>query len=188
MAPLACAIANAVAAIALATVLAPATPLAADPAERVSYVREHLLVWRIGWGTWMVAALTLLWFYVWWRGHVGGPRTAVAVAATGLVFDISSELLLMVSAPDRYLDVAPLAYLMTGAIANGLYTVAGIVLTLATPLSAVERVWAAFLWSAGVALSLGALADEPLVIAIATVVLFALFVPWCVHLRRRLAP
>ncbi len=188
MAALACALANGLAAVALATVLAPATPLVPDPAERLAYVREHLLVWRVGWGTWMVAALTLLWFTVWWRGRVGGPRAAVAVAAAGLVVDLCSEVLLVASAPDRYLDAAPLAYFMTGAIANGLYTVAGIMLTLATRLSTTERAWAALLWSAGLMLSLGALAGQPLVIAIATAALFVLFVPWCVYLRRKLGP
>lgn len=42
-----CAAANLVAAVALATVLAPGTPLAAEPA-RAAYVRDHLAVWRAG--------------------------------------------------------------------------------------------------------------------------------------------
>ena len=186
MAPLACAIANAVAALALATVLAPATPLVADPDERLRYVSQHLLLWRLGWGTWMLAALTLLWCYLWWRAKVGASYAAIAVAAAGLVFDLSAETVLIVAAPDRYLEVAPFAFFATGAIANGLYTVAGIRLTLATRLGTPERVWAAFMWSAGLMASLGALLGLPLVTAIATGELFLLFVPWCVYLRRRL--
>ncbi len=187
MAPLACAAANLVAALVLATVLAPATPLVADPAERARYVGEHLLLWRAGWGTWMVAALTLLWFYVWWRGKVGAGGAAVVVAAAGLAADLSAETLLVVSAPGGYLAVAPVAFFLTGAVANGLYTVAGIMLTLATRLSALERALAALMWSAGLTLSIGAALALPLVTAIATAALFLLFCPWCVHLGRRLA-
>lgn len=186
VAPLACAFANGLAAVVLLVVLAPATPLVADPAERARYVADHLLLWRLGWGTWMIAALTLVWFYVWWRAKTGAPHAALAVAAAGLVVDLSAETALVVAAPDAFLAVAPLAYVLTGAVANGLYTVAGIVLTLATPLSAVERAWAALMWAGGLLLSAGAALDLPIVTAIATGVLFPLLVPWCVRLWLRL--
>ena len=71
-------------------------------------------------------------------------------------------------------------------IANGLYTVAGIQLTLASPFTPAERAYAAFLWSAGVMLSAGAILGIPIVTAIATAELFVLFCPWCVWLARRL--
>jgi len=187
VAPLACAIANGLAALVLLVVLAPATPLTADPAERARYVADHLLLWRLGWGTWMLAALTLLWFYVWWRAKTGAPHAALAVAAAGLLVDLSAETLLVVAAPDAFLAVAPLAYVLTGVVANGLYTVAGIALTLATRLSAFERAWAALMWSGGLVLSVGTALGLPIVTAIATGVLFGLFVPWCLYLRRRLA-
>ena len=60
MAPLACAVANLVAVIAMALILAPGTPLVADLPVRELYIGEHLLAWRIGWATWMIAAATLL--------------------------------------------------------------------------------------------------------------------------------
>jgi hypothetical protein len=182
MPALACAAANFIAALMLAFVLAPATPLVADVAERERYIREHPALWQAGWAVWMIAAVTLLWCYVWWRGRVNGPRGAIVIAAVGIVADLSSESLLIVAGADAYATIAPAAFFLTGAIANGLYTVAGIQLTLASPLGPRGRAYAAFMWSAGLMLSLGAILAAPLVTAIATALLFATFCPWSVWL------
>lgn len=182
MAPLACAAVNFLAALVLAFVLAPATPLVADVAERERYIRENLALWRAGWATWMIAAATLLWFYVWWRARVKGPRGAIAIAAAGIVADLVSESLLIVAGADAYATIAPIAFFLTGALANGLYTVAGIRLTLATPLGPRGRAYAAFMWSAGFMLSLGAILAVPIIVGIASALLFTFFCPWCVWL------
>lgn len=187
MAPLVCAAANLVAAIALALILAPATPLVADVAERERYVHEHLWAWRIGWATWMLAAATLVWCYVWWRARVDGPRSAVRIAALGIAADWTAEATLIIAGDTGYASVAPFAFFLTGAVANGLYTVAGIQLTLATALGARPRACAALMWSAGLLLSASAALGLSLVTAVATAELFALFVPWCVWLSRRLS-
>jgi hypothetical protein len=179
---LACAAANFIAAAVLLVVLAPATPLVADVAERQRYVSEHLAAWRLGWAVWMLAAMTLLWCYVWWRARVSGPRGAIVVAAVGIIADLGAETMLIVAGVDGYTSVAPLAFFLTGAIANGLYTIAGIQLTLAMPLGPRERAYAAFMWSAGLMLSLGAIIAAPLVTAIASALLFTFFCPWCVWL------
>jgi len=182
VAPLACAAANLIAAAVLALLLAPGTPLVADVAERERYIREHLVLWRAGWVTWMLAAVTLLWCYAWWRARVNGPRGAIVLAAIGIIADLSAEAMLILAGADAYATVAPLAFFLTGAIANGLYTIAGIRLTFATPLGPQGRAYAAFMWSAGLMLSLGAIISVPLVTAIASVLLFTFFCPWCVWL------
>jgi hypothetical protein len=74
-APLVCATLNFAAALVMAFVLAPATPLVADAAERVAYVQTHLLAWKLGWSVWIAAALSLLWFYAWWGG--GGRASSL---------------------------------------------------------------------------------------------------------------
>ncbi|MEK7863665.1 MAG: hypothetical protein AAB295_10445 [Chloroflexota bacterium] len=186
MAPLVCASLNLLAALVMAFVIAPATPLVPEIAERERYIREHLLPWRLAWLTWMAAGASLLWFYSWWRARVRGPKVALAIAAVGLVADWSAEIALIASGADGYRSVAPAAFFLTGAIANGLYTFAGIQLTLATPLGVRARAYAAFMWSAALMLSLGAAIAQPLVVAIATAELFALFCPWCVWLWLRL--
>jgi hypothetical protein len=183
LAPLACGLANFLAALALAFVIAPATPLVADVAERERYVREHLEAWRAAWIVWMIAAATLLWCYAWWRTRIRASRAPLVVALIGIAADWTAELLLIFGA---YEHVAPFAFFMTGAIANGMYTVAGIQLTLASPFTPAERAYAAFMWSAGLMLSGGAILNIPIVTAIATGELFLLFCPWCVWLWWRL--
>lgn len=170
----------------MATILAPGTPVVSDAAERQRYVAEHLIAWRLGWATWMLAAATLVWAYAWWRARVGAPRSAFLIAAVGIVVDLSSETLLVVAGAAGYAAVAPVAFFLTGAIANGLYTIGGIRLTAATPLSTHARTYAAFMWSAGLMITVGAVTGIPLVTAIATALLFVLFCPWCLWLAWRL--
>lgn len=181
-APIVCGVANFAAALVLAAVIAPATPLVADVAERERYVREHIDAWRAAWLVWMLAAATLLWMYAWWRGKIRASATPLLVAGLGIAADWTAETLLIVG---PYAEVALLAFFLTGAIANGLYTIAGIQLTLASPFTPAERAYAAFMWSAGVMLSAGQLFSIPVVTAIATGELFLLFCPWCVWLARR---
>ena len=181
-APLVCAAVNFAAALVMAFVLAPATPIVADPAERFAYVQDHLLAWRLGWAVWIAAALSLLWFYAWWRGRIGAHYIPVVIAAIGFVADATAEFTLI-----YYLvTTATFAFNLTGIVANGLYTICGIWLTLVMRLTAMERIWAAVMWAAGITLSVATLAGLYLLAAIATAVLFALFCPWCVYLAVKL--
>lgn len=100
--------------------------------------------------------------------------------------DVTAELILIVGGAEAYLATSAFAFALTGGVANGLYTLCGIGLTLATPLSGLGRAWAATMWAAGIALSIGALASVPVLTAGATAVLFALFCPWCVYLAVKL--
>jgi len=185
VAPLACAALNLAAVIVLALVLAPGTPVIPSVAAREQYVAAHLWEWRLGWATWMLAAASLVWMYVWWRARVRGPDAAITIAAIGIAADWSSEIALIVSGADGYRAIAPLAFLLTGAVANGLYTAAGIALSLATPLSPAGRIYAGLMWAAGVVLSFASLVSFPLLVAIATAWLFSMFIPWCIWLWRR---
>jgi hypothetical protein len=184
--PIVCAALNFAAASALLFVLAPATPLVADPAQRVVYVGTHLLAWRLGWLTWIAAALSLLAFYWWWRGCVGASYLPLIFGGLGLIADVTAELILILGGVETYVTNSAFAFALTGGVANGLYTVCGIGLTLATPLDPGARVWAAVMWAAGIALSFGAFADIPVITAGASAVLFALFCPWCVFLAVKL--
>ena len=166
----------------MAFVLAPATPIVTDAAVRSVYVQANLVAWRLGWTVWIVAALSLLWFYAWWRGRIRASYVPVALAASGLVADLTSEIMLIL----YDVTTAPFAFLLTGVVANGLYTACGIWLTFVTRLAVPARIWTALMWSAGIALSLATLTGLYLLAAIATAVLFALFCPWCVYLAVKL--
>ena len=186
MAPLACAFVNLCAVILMAVVLAPGTPIVADVAERERYIGEHLLAWRLSWATWMAASATLLWYYTWWRARVNGPPRVLTIASIGIAADWAAEIALIVVGADGYASIAPLAFFFTGAIANGLYTYAGIQLTFATPLGPGARAYAALMWAGGALVSFAGLVNFPLLTAIGTALLFALFIPWCVWSWRRL--
>jgi len=181
-APLVCAALNFAAALVMAFVLAPATPIVPDAGERDSYVQSHLLAWRLGWSVWIAAALSLLWFYAWWRGRIGASYLPVVMAALGFVADATAEFALIL----YLVPTQALAFALTGVVANGLYTICGIWLTLATRLSAAERIWAGLMWAAGIALSLATLTGAYVIAAVATAVLFALFPPWCLYLAVKL--
>ena len=180
-----CAALNFAAAFALLFVLAPATPLVADPVQRLVYVGTHLLEWRLGWLTWIAAALSLLWFYWWWRARVSASYVPLIFGGLGLLADVTAELILVVGGVETYITMSPFAFALTGGVANGLYTICGIGLTLATPLTRRARAVAAVMWAAGVALSVGAFLDIPVLTAGASALLFALFCPWCVYLAVR---
>ena len=178
--------------------LAPGTPLAAEPA-REAYVRENVAVWRAGWSLWIVAAISLLVFYRWWAARVsgggvplagtrvGGGGVPLALAVLGFAADITAESVLIVLAPDRP-GLARASFALTGGAANGLYTLAGALLTLRTPgMRGAFALWTWAIWGSGAVLSAAALAEVPLAVAAASAVLFALFVPWCVAMGRRLA-
>jgi hypothetical protein len=181
-APVVCAAVNFAAALFMAFALAPATPIVSDEAERLAYVQANLVAWRLGWAVWIAAALTLLWFYRWWRGRIGASFLPVAIAAGGFVADVTSEITLILYDA----ATAPFAFLLTGVVANGLYTACGIWLTVAMRLSTPERIWTTGMWAAGIALSVATLAGAYQLAAIATAVLFALFCPWCVYLAVKL--
>src|SRR5207249_9006198 len=59
-APWACAVANGLAAAAMALILLPGTAPGGGVEARLSYVEGHLAAWRAGWALWIPAALTLL--------------------------------------------------------------------------------------------------------------------------------
>jgi hypothetical protein len=154
LAPVACAGFNAAAAVVLLLVLRPGTQVGGDQAGRVAYITQHSLLWRGGWAVWMLTAMSLLAFYAWWGARIPGPWAiaGLGVAALGLVFDLTAESLFIGWLPRDFATVAPPATLLTGIGGNGLYTVAGILLTLRTPnLRGRFAIWTWTMWAAGLA-------------------------------------
>lgn len=182
----ACAAANLVAVVALATLLAPGTSLV-DEASRAAYVREHLLAWRLGWASWILAAISLLAFFAWWTARIRAPRWPLVLALAGFAADLGAESLLIAVVPDSP-ALAPLMFQLTGGVANGGYTIAGIALSLRTPgMRGGFALWTGAIWLLGILLSAFAFLEVPLGIAASTAALFTLFLPWCVAMGRRLS-
>jgi hypothetical protein len=193
MAPYACALLNLTAAGALLLVLRPGTEVVPDVASRIAYITNNELLWRAGWICWIAAALSLLAFYAWWAARLPAWRwgwgvAALAIASTGLVFDLTAESLLIAWLPRDYTTVAPVASLLTGGLGNGFYTIAGAALTLGTRgLRGWLLSWTWTIWAAGLGLSVFTFAGNFLGVAVCSGVLFTLFCPWAVVLGRKLA-
>lgn len=179
-APLACAGFNALAFVALALGLRHGTELF-PLADRIAFVEGHPLLWRAGWCVWMAAALSLLAFYAWWGARVTARAAFAAflVAAAGLCCDLSAESLFVCWLPRDFERIQAVGTFLTGGMANGLYTVAGIILTLSTPnLRGGLRAWAWLAWGAGILLSVFAFAGSAIGSAVSATALFLLFCPW----------
>ncbi len=186
----ACAALNALAALAMIVVLRPGTEVAPDVAGRMAYITSHPVLWRAGWGLWIAAALSLLAFYAWWGSGLSRRPWALAaflVAALGAGCDLSAESLFIGWLPERIEELQRAGTILTGGAANGLYTVAGIMLTLKTKaLRGPILAWTWAVWAAGCALTATTLAGSATGMVVSTTVLMTLFCPWAWCMGRSL--
>jgi len=156
------------------------------PEARLAYIASHREAWMVGWLLWQLAALSLIAFYgvlaLRFRGVAS--LTAMACAAAGLSLDISSEVRYMGVLPelrgeaflalDRELEV------LIGYGANGLYTVALVLLAIAgwNTLPRISRWLVPAIAASGFALAVASLAHSPRWETITSAVLFPLFTLW----------
>lgn len=189
MAPAACAATNALAFAALALWLRHGTELV-PPEDRAKYILDHPFRWRAGWALWMAAAVSLLGFCAWWACRIPSRRAgvvAVLVTAAGVCCDLSAESLFLAWLPTGLERIQAAGMLLTAGMANGLYTLGGIVLTLSSPgLRGGLRVWASLAWACGILLSVAGFAGSASLCAVSATALFLLFCPWVVVAGRAL--
>jgi len=181
-APWVCSVTNAGAALAMLLVLRFGTETEPNVAVRASYIAEHAVAWRAGWGIWMVAGFSLVAFYAWWGAWIPSSRLAIGaflVASAGLVCDFFAESLFIGWLPNDIESVASLGTLCTGAAANACYTVAGIALTIGSPfLGGWLRGAAWMVWVSGFCLTISTLSGSVFGMTISTAILMALLCPW----------
>jgi hypothetical protein len=188
--------ANLVAGLMMAVAFKKGLPIPGNPfADRIAFVREHAILWRAGWFSWHAAAVGLVLLVLVlasrFRGHapIRAPLAAV-LAIAGLAADLAAEAIAMGVAPvvesRDFLLVESMYGVLTGYLANGLYTVAGILLTWAgarelprTVLAVGVPVWGAGLW-----LSAASLAHSAAGQLWSTAVLMPLFVLWAALVGR----
>src|SRR2546426_3085781 len=181
---------NLAAAVVMLAVLRGGLP-AGEPsfAARLEHVHNQALAWRLGWLVWNSAAISLLALFVGlallWRDRA--PllvRLALLCAAAGLAADLGAESVLAIVSPRAsggdFLLVERIAVALTGYLGNGLYTVAGILLTWAGRRSLSSRLLAlaVAVWAAGLALSAATLIGSRAGQYWATAVLMPAFVVW----------
>ena len=160
--------------------------------QRLAYMNANPMIWASGWLSWHVAAISLLALYVVlaMRFRDVLSATAVAVATAGLSLDIMCEAKYIGVLPhlhgaefqrlDRELEV------LIGYAANGLYTIAFILLVLAgwRGLPKLALLLAGPVAASGTALALASLRHDPRLQTITSALLFVSLIAWMVVVAR----
>jgi hypothetical protein len=180
----------------MALALRAGLPIPSNPfADRIAFVREHATLWRAGWFSWHAASVGLVLLVLVlasrFRGHAP-VRAALAgvLAVAGLAADLAAEAIEMGVAPAveprDFLLLESIAGVLTGYLANGLYTVAGILVTWAGARELPRAVLALGVpvWGAGLWLSAATLARSASGQLWSTAVLMPLFVLWAALVGR----
>lgn len=188
-APWWCAALHAVGAVGTLVLLRGGSEAGGNVAQRSAWLAAHPVQWRAGWLIWMAAAISLLALFAWWGARV--PRraafVALIVAGAGLACDFAGESIFIAWIPAPGSTMYRTASLLTGGAGNGLYTLAGILLTLVTPrMPPFLRGWAWLVWASGAALTLATIANVPSAVIASSAALMALFIPWVVVAGMRL--
>ena len=150
-----------VAGMAMALVLRHGLESNADAAARVRFLAESRLAWTLAWLTWHGAALAILWFFFSFvEAHAAGSsnrgalRVALVLVGAAIVPDLAAQSIEIGVLPELASELYPgpasatapnadaterlyhtlhrSVVMMTGYLANGLYTLASVVAVAAT--------------------------------------------------------
>lgn len=137
--------------------------------DRIKFIAENNVVWPLSWSVWMASAIGLFIFCVilsdslsrsFWR------TIGLSLVAIGIAPDLTAEVIFAFVIPESLKDgsqeivymLETMAIFMTGFLANGLYNLGGLLLTvLAFRERLLERwvfAWGALAWILGLMLSL----------------------------------
>jgi hypothetical protein len=163
-----------------------------DDEARLAYIVAHRAAWTFGWMTWHLSVLTLISLFAVLALRLGDSLSwsALAIASVGAAIDLPTQVRYYVTIPevrgeafvllDRELQA------MTAYAANGLYTLAFLLVAIAgwRLLPALARVLAGPIAVAGFAFSIGALQHNVLVEIVSSALLFPLFILWTISVAR----
>jgi hypothetical protein len=144
--------------------------------DRIKYIVGHRAAWTSAWFTWTLAALAILYFFVEFA-HVHQLRSTIAVLLTvaalgpdlaaqtieiGVLPSLANHVLSANAGPDLFLTFHRFAVMLSGCLANGLYSLATLIL--ARGARHAYPAWITVIGVAvgvfGIALSVAALADS----------------------------
>ena len=112
--------------------------------DRLSFLIHHRTLWTLGWLSWTLAALAILYFYfIFADVHFGSWRSfAVLLTIAALGPDLSAQAIEIGvlpslatrgfnsnAAPELFLTLHRVAVMLSGFVANGLYSTTALILT-----------------------------------------------------------
>jgi hypothetical protein len=168
---------HSIAGIGMALVLGEGLATNSDVQARLNFLVNQKAAWTLVWLTWSAAAISILYFYLVFASVATMPvlRLAVFLAAAGIGPDLAGQAIeigvlpavagrALISSADRdvFFLLDRVAVMLSGYLANGLYSMAAIVLSWFTRQMYPATVWVAGLvvGSAGLILSAAALLDS----------------------------
>ena len=171
------------------------TEMVADMAQRRDWVADHVPLWVLTWLLWALASMSLGAFTLVWTRRLlelNVPRfwtiAGCAIILLGVPLDLVGECLNVMAltrpgiSVDEFARIARLYGIVSAVLANGLYCLGGLVLSLVSWRAAWLRGWLGILgfimWSVGMLLTLTALVDFRLGMVLSGGAVMALFIPW----------
>ena len=173
-------------------VIAPATEANPDTSARIEWIATHPWWWRLHWVWWMATSTSFLLVCAAWRQQLSASvqlsPAVIGIAAIGVLCDLMGETVLVglslspIESNEAFVATYRLYQWLSPAAANGLYCVAGAVLSWygwGSGLLSKKAEWiAAFTWIAGGFLTVTTVVDWPIGMMVTGILTMVLFNLW----------
>jgi len=141
-----------VAGAAMAVVLRQGLETNPDLQNRLSFLVNHRALWTLGWLTWTAAAIAILYFYMVFASTHHTGSLVVFLTAAAIAPDLAAQAIEIGVLPDLtqhadwFILLHRTAVLMSGYVANGLYSFSALILAWST-----RQAYPVWVWLSGVA-------------------------------------
>ena len=125
-----------IAGLSMALILRHGLATTPDLRLRMAFLVNHRAAWTFAWLTWTAADASILYFYLTFAGtRLGGAPFAVILTVAGLAPDFTAQAVEigvlpgLVSAPELFLTLDRVAVMLSGYLANGLFSATALILS-----------------------------------------------------------
>ncbi len=188
-----------IAGAAMALILSHGLETNPDFIARLNFIVHHDVIWAFAWLTWTAAAVAILYFYDCYASAHQLGMFAVLLTAAAIVADISAQTIEIAIIPsiaqrilhseagwDRFVLLHRMVVLLSGYVANSLYSLSAILLSWGTRHAYPRRVWGLGLLvgAFGFALSTAAILDAPGGLLLSNILLVPTLLVWLLLVAR----
>jgi hypothetical protein len=127
-----------IAGISMAFILARGLETNPDLQDRMAFLVNHRIMWTAAWLTWTAAGPAILYFYAAFAdAHPASPKIAVYFTIAALAPDLGAQAIEIgvlpgITSPEMFLTLSRTATMLSGYLANGLYTLTALMLVWAS--------------------------------------------------------